>query len=377
MANHNGSAYLNAAITSVLAQSLTALELIIVDDGSTDDSAARIAAAADNDPRIKPIFCPQNIGVGAARNRALEAAKGRHIAIIDADDLIHPNRLEQLVTYSEAENAPIVADDLIHFSPDGAPPERLFSKSRFDAPAWVSLEDLLADHFKGGPNHLGYLKPLIRRESLGDLRYREDLPVGEDFDLLLRLAAKGHRMHVLPEAWYLYRRHAGSVSHRLRAGPAQAMARAMVDFRDETAPQNPVVTTRLNRRIARMTRSAQEAAILDALKAGRLWPALTGSIWHPSAAFAAANALTLASLGRLRRQPKGGHRSPLLLIAPGINMPTVPTSWDVQRLTAVGEMTSDARADLTAITADRNRPVLSYGKREAALAGFIAVAERL
>lgn len=377
MANHNGSAYLDAAVASVLGQSFTALELIVVDDGSTDDSAARIAAAADSDARIKPILCTQNLGVGAARNRGVEAASGRYIAIIDADDLVHPNRIEQLVNYAEAENAPVVADDLIHFSPDGALPERLFSKSRFEAPAWVSLEDLLNDVFMGGPNHLGYLKPLFRRACLGDLRYREDLPVGEDFDLLLRLSAKGHRMRVLPEAWYLYRRHARSVSHRLRAGPAQAMAQAMVDFRDETAPHCPVVTVRLNRRIARMNRSAQEAAIVDAVKAGRLWSALSDATRHPSAACAAATSLVHAGHRRLRRRTEMADRRPLLLIAPNTDMPTVPASWDVERLTTVEEMTSDARTDLAAKTADQGRPVLSYGAVGPTLAGFIPNAERV
>lgn len=69
MANHNGAAYLDAAITSVLDQSFTALELVFIDDASTDDSAARIAAAAGRDARIKPIFCARNVGIGAARNR--------------------------------------------------------------------------------------------------------------------------------------------------------------------------------------------------------------------------------------------------------------------------------------------------------------------
>ncbi|MEO1195237.1 MAG: glycosyltransferase [Pseudomonadota bacterium] len=372
MANHNGAAYLEAAITSVLRQSLAALELIVVDDASTDASKAIIAAAAGRDPRVKPLLCTQNAGAGAARNRALDVATGRYIAVVDADDLVHPGRLARLVDYAEAEAAPIVADDLIHFSVEGAPPLRLFSDVNFDGPTRVSVTELLDDQFMGRPNQLGYLKPLIRRADLGAIRYRDDLPVGEDFDLLLRLAAKGHDIHILPEAWYLYRRHAGSVSYRLGGGPARAMAKAMCAFRDETAPQTPGLAASLNHRIDRMTRSAREAEILDAVKAGHLGSALSGLLRHPGAGVHAIQALGRASAARVqRRRLRTSPQRPLLLVGADTELGRIPASWDVIKTTSLEQMSPQARAELCALTADENRPVLSYGDLGEEVAGFV------
>ena len=70
---------------------------------------------------------------------------------------------------------------------------------------------------------LGYLKPLIRAEKLGQLRYDETLRIGEDYDLVLRLLLDGAAMVVVPEPFYLYRRHTASISHRLSAADVEAM----------------------------------------------------------------------------------------------------------------------------------------------------------
>lgn len=89
---YNGSAYLQATLDSVLGQTHDHLELIVVDDGSTDGSAAIVEHAARADPRVR-LLRQQNSGVAAARNRAIAEAAGTYIAPIDADDLWHPEKL--------------------------------------------------------------------------------------------------------------------------------------------------------------------------------------------------------------------------------------------------------------------------------------------
>src|ERR1039458_10379468 len=89
----NASRWLPETFATVRAQTLTDWEQILVDDGSTDDSLAMVEAAAAEDPRFRSLRTPCNGGPSAARNLAIEAARGRFIAFLDADDLWHPEKL--------------------------------------------------------------------------------------------------------------------------------------------------------------------------------------------------------------------------------------------------------------------------------------------
>jgi glycosyltransferase involved in cell wall biosynthesis len=106
---YNYAQYVGDSIAAVLASTEEDLELIVVDDGSTDDSKAVIKAAADADERVKPIFLEKNAGISAARNTALKAASGEYVAFCDADDLWLPEKLSHqlqlLEQYPEADFA--------------------------------------------------------------------------------------------------------------------------------------------------------------------------------------------------------------------------------------------------------------------------------
>ena len=90
IANRNAGRFLGPAIQSILGQSFEDLELLVVDDGSTDGSAA--ISRDHPDPRLR-FFAREPLGISAARNFALENARGRYIACMDADDIAHPERL--------------------------------------------------------------------------------------------------------------------------------------------------------------------------------------------------------------------------------------------------------------------------------------------
>jgi glycosyltransferase involved in cell wall biosynthesis len=93
----NRQQYVGAAIESILAQTITDFELIIVDDGSTDQSMAVIQGYRD--PRIRLIHFSQNKGVSAARNIGNEVARGTYIAVMDSDDIALPRRLEKQLAF--------------------------------------------------------------------------------------------------------------------------------------------------------------------------------------------------------------------------------------------------------------------------------------
>jgi succinoglycan biosynthesis protein ExoO len=284
-ANYNGAVHLPAAIASVLGQTLEDLELIVVDDCSADDSAAIARAAAERDPRVRLIVQPANAGPGAARNAAIAAARGRYIAVFDSDDLMAPDRLERLVRRAEADQAGIVADNLLAFDdavPGAARPflsERLFTQAR-----WISLAEVIASSrmYSRTPG-LGYLKPLIDAAALttAGVRYDESLRIGEDYDFLLRLMAQGLRLRLEPAALYRYRRHSASISHAVRRDHLEAMLRADAAF----AADHPALAPAARRALAARRRSLERALAYDEvigrLKARDLTGALARSLGAP------------------------------------------------------------------------------------------------
>src|SRR6516165_11380372 len=120
MANYNGAAHLADAIRSAQSQSLRNLEIIVSDDSSSDDSIAIVSKLMAEDPRIRLVRACRNGGPAAARNKALALTQGEWVAIMDSDDLMHPNRLTTLVEVARHDNADIVADNLVEFDPNGS-----------------------------------------------------------------------------------------------------------------------------------------------------------------------------------------------------------------------------------------------------------------
>lgn len=228
MANFRGAEHLAAAMTSVLAQSERRLELILADDASGDDSVAIARRIAATDDRVRVIASSRNAGPAATRNLALDAARGEWIAIVDSDDLIHPERLERLIAAAQAADADLVADDLVYFGAVAEPQGRTLLQSlALAAPMMLGAASYLRsnDGNSSLPSY-GYLKPVIRRSALADLRYDVGLRIGEDHDLVLRMLIGGARLLVLPDPLYAYRRHEGSISHRLSIATVEAMLEA-------------------------------------------------------------------------------------------------------------------------------------------------------
>jgi succinoglycan biosynthesis protein ExoO len=229
MANYNGSRHLAEAIASAQRQTLADWELILVDDASTDDSLHIAVALAQADPRIKVLAQARNRGPGAARNRALAAARGAWIAVVDSDDVMLPERLQRLVAHAVAKDADIVADDQLVCGADlsgGAP---LIGKAMARRLASVDLATFIdSSRLYSRLPDLGFLKPLIRTELIvrTGARYDESLRIGEDFHFLVALLAAGARLHLEPEPLYLYRKHGASISHRFKPEVLAAMLAA-------------------------------------------------------------------------------------------------------------------------------------------------------
>lgn len=278
MANYNGAAHIAAAVRSVLRQTERSLELVLSDDGSSDESLRLAREAAAGDARLVVVESPARSGPAGARNRALQAARGRWIAIVDNDDFIHPERLGRLIGAAERDGADIACDDLLTFYEDGVrAPHAHLRGSWAERPHWVGVAAYLHSNLLFGSGAmLGYLKPVFRRSAL---RYDETLTIGEDSELVARMLVSGARMRVYPELSYFYRKHSGSISHRLNGAAIDAMLAASDKLEGgDSARRHALARHRDALRDARGF-----VALVDALKARDFGAALGAALRRPAA----------------------------------------------------------------------------------------------
>lgn len=292
MASYNSACHIPEAIHSVLKQSLANLELIVVDDASSDASPEIVEHVSKTDNRVRLVRATRNSGPAAARNLGLEQARGQWIAIMDSDDLMHLERLNRLVTRGESDNADIVADDLLSFWDDGSSAPKLHLE--LSSPVAVNAVGLL-----GNANKYGYLKPVYRRERLGNIRYDENLSVGEDLDFLLRALVTGAAMRLYPTHDYFYRQRQRPPSASSRRRNLEGMLEASVAFRAK------LVDERVSRACER--REAEIHAILEYIEVQRLlrekryFNAVETLLRHPKSIRGAGQTL-LGKIARLKAE---------------------------------------------------------------------------
>ena len=215
----NTGPFIGDAILSARQQSYRDIEVIVVDDDSTDDTREIAESHAAKDPRVRVLDGPR-AGLAAIRNVSLAAAQGRWAAVLDSDDLLHPRHVERLVAAAEATGAEITAANMVSFSTDaGVTRTELFA----DQPDWrndrwlTPVAYVKANSASGDAVSAGYLKPLFDLAFLRrhDLEYDLRLRIAEDYDLVARALAAGARFRFLSQPTYFYRRHELSTSHRL------------------------------------------------------------------------------------------------------------------------------------------------------------------
>ena len=191
---YNAEPWLSRAVESVLQQNHRNLELVAIDDGSTDDSLSILEAFSRGDRRVRVRRQPVNGGVAAARNAGMAFAKGDYIAFLDADDWWHPAKLERQLTSLRASGALICYTEYWRVAEDG----RVLSRVR--PPVQVNWRDMLASNF------IGNLTGIYARK-LGDIPFR---PIGhEDYVFWLEQVRRAGRAvraeSTEPLAWYLVR----------------------------------------------------------------------------------------------------------------------------------------------------------------------------
>jgi glycosyltransferase involved in cell wall biosynthesis len=216
---YNYGRFLREAIDSVLAQTYPVLELIVVDDGSTDDTPQILASYGD---RVRAIF-QTNGGVGVARNRGIAQARGEYVAFLDSDDVWLSRKLEKEIALFDADpDLGLVHSGAETFDNSG----KTLVVSLSGMEGWIGPELLRLDQTVIAAPGSGTIVPKRIAEEIGG--FDPELQPSEDWDFCYRIATR-YRVGFVPEVLVRYRMH-GSGIHlnipRMENGMLMALEKA-------------------------------------------------------------------------------------------------------------------------------------------------------
>ena len=204
MISFNSEKYIGNSIQSILNQTFTNFELIIVNDGSTDGTIGEINNF--NDRRIKIINIPKNVGIPIARNIALNASNGKYIAIQDSDDISLRNRLILQVDFLENN----LEFGLIGGRADGID-ENGTTVNRKQSLALTSKETKVMLFFK---NCFTHSSVMYRRNILKKIMFDENLKITQDYDAIIKISSRS-KIKNLNEILVNYRHHKSSITNNI------------------------------------------------------------------------------------------------------------------------------------------------------------------
>ncbi len=224
----NAAATLQEAVSSCLSQTHEALELLLVDDASEDESLAIATRWEKRDPRVRVVALPEHRGVAAAFQAGLECGSGDWIARMDADDQNHPRRLEAQLALLQKDPTLDAVSCLVEIrkgiASGWALPDEGYRRFQDWLNELVSPEAIAAARFIDQP----VVNPtmLVRRGALEQWQgYRSDLSWAEDYDLWLRLLESGGRIAKVPEILFTWADH----PHRLTRNDDVYTQQAFID----------------------------------------------------------------------------------------------------------------------------------------------------
>ncbi len=197
MSVYNGQPFLAEAVESILKQTFSDFEFIIIEDKSTDDSLGILQRYCEKDNRIILIKKDENKGVAGFienLNIGLNHAKGTYVARLDADDISDPKRFEKQVKFlNENPGIFMVGSSL-----------QCIDKNGTDGKVMRALTNT-EDIYKQMPRNISMFHPVIMFRNNGSLRYRENMWFCEDYDLYLRMMTDGYKFANLDEPLLKYR----------------------------------------------------------------------------------------------------------------------------------------------------------------------------
>ncbi len=188
---YNVAPYIGACLNSLINQTLADIEIICVDDKSTDDTVAIIKKYARKDNRIKLVELPQNQGVSIARNTGIDAANGEYIGFVDPDDYVDLDFYEKLYDVATHENTDIAKASLTVVNVNG-----IHTPNRLN---WAVKQDKLNFQFE-------FMSAIYKKDFLDkhNLRFLAGCTIGEDVNFLVKTIYLANKIPVIDSTSYMY-----------------------------------------------------------------------------------------------------------------------------------------------------------------------------
>jgi succinoglycan biosynthesis protein ExoO len=297
----NVADYLDESVGSALSQDVD-LEVVVVDDASTDstpDAIRRLEA----DPRVRGFRLPVNGGPSAARNRALDEARGEWIAFLDADDWFGPGRLSYMLQVAEAAGADAVSDDLLLINEGAHKPWT----SIYEAVGWKQAEEGRLLSAVELCRRDWILQPMFRTAFLREhgLRFHTVRNwAGEDFEFYMNAMLLGVKWVAAREGRYFYRSRPGQLTgdRTLAEGIVESLE-AMAG--DPRVSGDPELARAMSDRIGRVRTAQWLGFFADAVR-GREWIRAAAMVLRSPARIADAMAAVRRRLWVRRRWKEAG-----------------------------------------------------------------------
>jgi len=203
MSVYNGDVHLAQAIESIVGQTYRAIEFIIIDDASTDNSPAILKEFTERDQRIRVLRNQENIGLTRSLNKGLQVCSGEFIARQDADDFSHPERIAKQIAYFQS-NPGVALLGSCAYLVDGDGRTIRFEKT-ISGSDRLAREILIKNNFVHG-------SLMLKRAGIDAIGfYHDEFRYAQDYDLILRISEK-FAIDNLDEPLYFYRIHEGAIS---------------------------------------------------------------------------------------------------------------------------------------------------------------------
>ncbi len=265
---YNTALYLLPCVQSILDQTYKNIEILIVDDASTDDSLKIAKSIQDN--RVKIIEQPKNKGQGAARNIGIEKAQGAYVCFVDSDDIVHSQMLEVLYKAIAYYNADLAYGDAIHTSSTNACPNDAIIINEF-----TLLDRPLTQHLSANPEvHMGVWAKLYKKELINSVKFYENI-YNEDTLFSIMVLDKSAKAVYAKHNLYCYLQRPGSIMHSpfnlYKAKSNLIIATELYNYFSDNLYkrkqiQNRYINRIIKRSIKNILASPDKSELLDTLK---------------------------------------------------------------------------------------------------------------
>lgn len=200
---YNSAQFLNRCLDSLICQTLSDIEIICVNDGSTDDSLEILESYANQDSRIK-IITQENRGISSARNCGIKNASAKYIGLVDSDDFVDKNFFEKLYNTAEKTSADIVCAGIVR---ENEKKQKILLSYKDTV---LTCQTLRKMNLAGVPEHCYSWNKLYRTELIKSVEFKAGV-LYEDVIFTPQIIEKSKILAIVPNTYYHYWKHSGSL----------------------------------------------------------------------------------------------------------------------------------------------------------------------